>query len=475
MSATVVVTRFAPSPTGALHLGNARTALFCCLLARHHGGRFLLRIEDSDPARSSEAHTAALVEDLRWLDLHWEAGPGSTAPPESWRQSTRRAIYDEHLAQLSARGAAYPCFCTPAELEVSRRKQIAAGKPPRYAGTCRDLDAAGRAAASTAGRSPAWRFRVPQGRRLQFEDLVHGPQSIATDDIGDFILQREDGTAAFFFCNALDDALMGVTHVLRGEDHLSNTPRQLLILEALGLQAPRYGHVALLTGADGTPLSKRHGATSLREYREHGYAPLALCNHLFRLGHSCPDNALLTLDEMAERFDPARLQRAPARFDPVQLDHWQSMWVRGADAAATRAWLGPALDAVPVDRQEAFLEAVLPNVIVAEDARFWADVIHGSGVEPDPEAHAAIRRAGPDFFAAAAAAVGETADVAALRSATGAKGAALFAPLRAALTGRLHGPDFAALLRLMSGETVRARLLAHASTGGIRGTHAQDP
>jgi glutamyl-tRNA synthetase len=459
MSSTAVVTRFAPSPTGELHLGNARTALFSFLLARRDGGRFLLRIEDTDLGRSLEAHTAALVEDLRWLGLDWDAGPDSGAPPESWRQSARQAIYAERLEQLARAGSAYPCYCTPAELEASRRAQLAAGRPPRYAGTCRELGAAAQAGCIAAGRQAAWRFRVPRGRRVQFDDLVYGAQAVAADDIGDFILQREDGGAAFFFCNAIDDALMQVTHVLRGEDHLANTPRQLLILEALGLPAPRYGHVALLTGADGVPLSKRHGATSVREYRARGYAPAALCNHLFRLGHSTPDNAVLTLAEMAARFDVGHLQRAPARFDPVQLTHWQSAWVRGLDRAGAAGWLAAPLAGVPAERREAFLDAVLPNVTLPDDARAWVDVFFGAGVAPEPQASAAIAAAGPGFFAAAAAAVGEAADVAALRAATGVKGAALFAPLRAALTGRLHGPDFAALLQLMPAATMRARLL----------------
>jgi glutamyl-tRNA synthetase len=458
MSSTAVVTRFAPSPTGELHLGNARTALFSYLLARRHGGRFVLRIEDSDLGRSLEAHTTALVEDLRWLGLDWDAGPGSDAPPETWRQSARRDIYAARLEQLAGSGSAYPCYCSPAELEQSRRAQLAAGQPPRYAGTCRALSAAEQAARVAQGRRPAWRFRVPRGRRVEYTDLVYGPQSVAGDDIGDFILQREDGSAAFFFCNAIDDALMGVTHVLRGEDHLANTPRQLLILEALRLRAPRYAHVALLTGADGVPLSKRHGAASLRDYRARGYAPAALCNHLFRLGHSTAQNTLLSLEDMAAHFDPGHLQRAPARFDPVQLTHWQSAWVRGLSPDEAAVWLGAALERVPAERRAAFLAAVLPNVTLADDVRAWAEVFFGSAVPLEPQAAAAIAAAGPAFFAAAAAAVGEIADVATLRAATGAKGAALYSPLRAALTGRLHGPHFAALLQLMPAATVRARL-----------------
>jgi glutamyl-tRNA synthetase len=251
---------------------------------------------------------------------------------------------------------------------------------------------------------------------------------------------------------------MHVTHVLRGEDHLANTPRQLLILQALDLPAPRYGHVALLTGADGVPLSKRQGATSLREYRARGYAPLALCNHLFRLGHSTVENGVVDLAAMARLFDVAHLQRAPARFDPVQLTHWQSAWVHGLSREQVATWLAGALERVPTERRAAFLDAVLPNVTLAEDARTWAEVFFGEPVAPEPEAARAIAAAGPGFFAAALAAVGDGVDVAALRAATGAKGAALFAPLRAALTGRLHGPDFAALLALLPVASVRARL-----------------
>src|SRR2546427_7620974 len=203
------------------------------------------------------------------------------------------------------------------------RAQLAAGKPPRYAGTCRDLSPEQRASKRAQGIAPMTRFGVPAGRRVELVDFVHGPQSFLTDDIGDFVIRRADGSAAFFFCNAVDDACMGVTHVLRGEDHLTNTPRQLLILEALGLPAPSYGHVSLIVGHDGAPLSKRHGATSVREYRDRGYLPQAVANHLFRLGHSTSEHGFLSLAQMARAFDAAHLGRAPARFDEQQLNVWQ--------------------------------------------------------------------------------------------------------------------------------------------------------
>ena len=227
-----------------------------------------------------------LIDDLHWLGLGWDAGPDIGGADEPYRQAQRNAIYSEYFARLATSGLVYPCYCTPLELEVSRRAQLAAGRPPRYAGTCRELSAVERDAKRADGLKPSLRFRIPQGRSVEFHDFVRGPQRFASDDIGDFIVRRADGNAAFFFCNALDDALMKVTHVLRGDDHLTNTPRQILLLEALGLGIPQYGHVALLTGMDGAPLSKRHGSVSVREFRERGFLPQAINNHLFRLGHT---------------------------------------------------------------------------------------------------------------------------------------------------------------------------------------------
>ncbi|HEY6452493.1 MAG TPA: glutamate--tRNA ligase [Steroidobacteraceae bacterium] len=455
MSASFVVTRFAPSPSGELHLGNARTALFNFLLARAHGGRFLLRIEDTDIERTQERYVQGLCADLSWLGLAWDG--------DTCRQSQRAALYARYFEQLEITQRAYPCFCTPLELDLSRRSQLAAGRPPRYAGTCRELDAAGVALRRAEGRRPSLRFRVPLGQRLEFEDLVHGPQRFLTDDIGDFIVRREDGTAAFFFSNAVDDALMHVSHVLRGEDHLPNTPRQRLVLEALGLPVPQYGHVSLLIGADGAPLSKRHGATSVRELHEAGYAADAICNHLFRLGHSTAVNRLLTLEQMAQAFALAHLQRAPAHFDIAQLRHWQREWVHALSPAQARAWLAPVLPpAIDAAHAEAFIAAVLPNVLVPEDARLWQQIIFGEALSYDEPALRAAHEAGPGFFSAAAEAVGAGADLGALRGATGRTGAAFFMPLRAALTGRLHGPELAPLLAAMPAERVRERLLQFA-------------
>jgi glutamyl-tRNA synthetase len=458
------VTRFAPSPTGELHLGNARTALFNQLLARHGGGRFILRIEDTDTERSREAHTVALMADLRWLGIDWDAGPDREDERGPYRQSQRGPLYARYFEILERGGQVYPCFCSALELEVSRRTQLAAGRPPRYAGTCRELSAAQREARRAQGLSPTLRFRVPHGEVVSFTDFVHGPQSFPTDDIGDFVVRRADGSAAFFFSNAIDDAAMGVTSALRGEDHLSNTPRQLLILAALGLAAPAYGHVALIVGADGAPLSKRHGAVSVREYRERGYLPLALLNHLFRLGHSSPEHGLLSLAQMARAFDTRHLGRSPARFDESQLKVWQKDAVHQLGSEAARSWLGAVLPpGLAPPAATAFVEALLPNLVLPEDARAWVEIVFGAPPALEPAALALVRSAGSGYFAAAAAAAAQDATdlkgiAGAVRAATGRKGADLYLPLRMALTGRAHGPELAPLLRAMPADKAHERL-----------------
>jgi glutamyl-tRNA synthetase len=457
-------TRFAPSPTGELHLGNARTALFNYWLARHQAGRFLLRIEDTDAERSKEQHTAALIEDMKWLGMSWDAGPDCEDLKGPYRQSQRRPFYDRYFAELEKRDAVYPCYCTPLELEASRRAQLASGRPPRYAGTCRELSAEQREKKLHEGVAPTTRFRVPLGRRIEFVDFVHGAQSFLSDDIGDFVIRRADGTAAFFFCNAVDDADMGVTHVLRGEDHLTNTPRQLMILEALGLRAPSYGHVSLIVGNDGSPLSKRHGATSVREYRERGYLPQALANHLFRLGHSTPEHGFLSMDEMARAFDSSHLGRAPARFDEQQLHMWQKEAVHRLSPEEALRWLAPVLPkGLEAAAVQGFIAAVLPNLVLPEDARAWVDIVFGDPPLLPAAEQKLVQEAGKSYFAAAAEAASvhgnDLAAIAgAVRTATGKKGAALYMPLRAALTGVAHGPELAPLLKAMPPGTARERL-----------------
>src|SRR6202034_1663701 len=302
-----VTTRFAPSPTGSLHLGNARTALFSCLWARKSGGRFILRIEDTDVERSQLRFRDELMADLRWLGIDWDEGPDIGGPSAPYSQAERGKFYETLFAQLKANGLAVTCYCTEEELDLSRKLQRMAGKPPRYAGTCRHLTAPQRAEREARGQRPTLRFAVPADEVIQFTDAVHGPQRFLSGDIGDFIIRRDDGTSAFFFCNAVDDSVMGVTQVLRGDDHLTNTPRQLLLLDALGMRRPGYGHVGLLVGADSAPLSKRHGSTSVQECRERGFLPAAIPNSLFPSGPTRRLGGLVGVGDIAASFPPEHL------------------------------------------------------------------------------------------------------------------------------------------------------------------------
>ncbi len=459
-----VVTRFAPSPTGALHPGNARTALFSFLFARGRGGRFILRVEDTDRARGSDDFIAAQLGDLEWLGIEWDAGPGRDDGKGPYRQSERGGLYAELFGRLEREGHAYPCYCTPAELEVARRTQIAAGQPPRYPGTCRVLSPAVRAERAAAGRPAALRFAIPATETLYFDDLVRGPQTVEATSLGDFVVRRADGGAVFFFCNAVDDALMGVTQVLRGDDHLSNTPRQLLVLRALGLEAPRYGHLPLLLDANGAPQSKRRGSITLAELRNRGYLAGAVGNLLLRLGHHGAPDEWIDPGEFPRHFHADRLGRAPAHFDEAQLVHWQREAVRRLDAESAARWLEPEFPAEwSAERRASLANLLKGNLLLPRDARDWLAVIGGALPPLAPEAVKAIGEAGPEFFDAALASYSESgADlrslVERLKSRTGRKGAALYMPLRFALTGRHDGPELAALLAAIPEPLVRDRL-----------------
>ncbi len=459
-------TRFAPSPTGRLHLGNARTALFNALLALCEGGVFLLRIEDTDPERSREEFIAGLVEDLQWLGITWQEGYRSGGEEGPYRQSLRAEVYGGDFERLAEAGQAYPCFCTPRELELSRKAQRAAGRPPRYAGTCARLSQDERDARLARGDAATLRFRVPPGRSVMFDDVVRGPQRFSTDDIGDFIIRRADGSPAFFFSNALDDSRMGVTHVLRGEDHLVNTPRQMLLLEALGQPAPAYGHISLIVGEDGSPLSKRLGSVGVQELREQGYLPAAVVNYLARLGHAFPQNDLLELDALARQFDLARLAGSPARFDPAQLRHWQREAISALPPDALWQQVPEAAKAMlPPDRQALFVETVRENVLFPGEFNHWAERLFADELTLETEAGEIVGAAGRAFFDAALQVLDEAADdfkalANGVKAATGKKGKALFQPLRAALSGRLNGPEMWRIYQLLGQDRVRRRLEA---------------
>ncbi|MDE2092083.1 MAG: glutamate--tRNA ligase [Gammaproteobacteria bacterium] len=478
-----VRTRFAPSPSGQLHVGNARTALFSALLAEHGGGEFILRIEDTDAERSHTAMETALMEDLRWLGLSWQEGPGLGGPLGPYRQSERVNIYQTYIEKLSQQGLTYPCFCTPAALSMSRKTQLAAGKPPRYAGTCAHLTQTEIETRLALSIKPALRFRVPEQGETAFDDLVRGRQVFAHSDIGDFVILRGDGSPAFFFSNAVDDALMGITHVLRGEDHLANTPRQLLIMKALDLNAPHYGHLSMVVGHDGQPLSKRHGSASLRDLITQNYMPSAVMNYMARLGHAYidMDNKLLSFAELAAQFDMARISHSPAHFDENHLRHWQKLAIANTSDEELWNWMKHGADSaggemlesiVPKDKLQLFVQTVRPNVLLSTDlksdykpqfdALHWAWTLFGEDDFMMEDGRAALSEAGAEYFKKALTSLADKPEykpfVNTLASSTQLRGPELYKPLRAALTGDIYGPELKLIWELLGRERIRERL-----------------
>lgn len=446
-----------------IHLGNARTALFNGLLAKGQQGQFLLRIEDTDRTRSEEKYTLALQQDLRWLGLQWDEGPGHDLGNGPYWQSQRQAIYDRYYQLLLDNDHAYPCFCTEQELKIARRVQIASNRPPRYRGTCRALAKEEAQARLAANEPHTLRFKVPVDSEVAFDDLVKGRQRFATNDLGDFIIRRTDGTPPFMYCNAIDDAMMGVTHALRGEDHLTNTPRQIMILQALQLPVPIYGHISLIVGSDGAPLSKRHGSRSISELRNAGYLPLGVVNYLARLGHYYVSDALLSLQELAEQFSLNALGSAPARFDQKQLDYWQHQAVLQAEPDVLWPWMGSEVQLlVPEAKRNAFIQLIQPNIVFAQDALTWARIIFTQALVLDEEAKAIVANAADGYFAVLLQLLEQNGVdyqrwLQTLKTELGIKGKALFMPLRVALTGQQHGPELAPLIALMPPEIIRAR------------------
>lgn len=462
----MIKTRFSPSPTGMLHLGNVRAALFSALYAKKSDGHFILRIEDTDAARSEEKYADILQEDLTWLGIIWQEGPGIGGPHAPYWQSQRHAIYDKYYAVLEKQKLAYPCFCTDQELALNRKLQLSRGQPPRYAGTCYKLTPEQVAAKIAEGKKPALRFHVPAQKNIDFVDTVKGPQHFNSDDIGDFIIRRAEGTSSFLFCNGIDDALMGVTHVLRGEDHLSNTPRQLMILQALNLHTPSYGHLSLITGDDGAPLSKRHGSFSLHDLREQGFLPQAVLNYLARLSHTYEEHHLLTFTEAAKAFHLDRLSRAPARFDRNQLMHWQKEAVMALSHAEVWDWLGDEIkNSVPEAQQDAFIEAVRPNIHFPFEAVNWINILFDGSLNFDDEQKNILQAAGETYFVALDKLGKEHGTnlkniLEDLKTTTGFTGKKLFMPVRIALSGQQFGPELQLIANLLGEEGIQKRIAA---------------
>ncbi len=458
--------RFAPSPTGHLHVGNARTALFNWLLARHAGGTYILRVEDTDRERSTAASEAAIKDDLRWLGLRWDEGIDAGGEVGPYRQSERLDLYAAHTTDLLSRGHAYHCFCTPERLEAGRQAALAAGAPPKYAGTCRALDPAVVAARIAAGERPAVRLRVPADRVVSFDDLVRGTVSFHTDVIGDPVIVRGDGIPAYNYAVVIDDALMHITHVVRGEDHISNTPRQILVYEAFGWTPPAFAHLSLVLGPDHAPLSKRHGATSVAEFRAKGYLPEALANYLALIGWSPGDGEeLLPLDQLAARFELTSVGHSAGVFDEAKLAWANRHYLKLASPERLVPLSVPYLEKAgwisspPSPALSAWLMAVVPPLTTSIDKLSdLPDRLHllfafdaaAALARPDvgSEAREPLALSVARAFAAAVADAPPLTTKEAFRAlakqvgaTTGAKGKALFHTIRLVCTGEPDGPE----------------------------------
>lgn len=441
---TAPVVRFAPSPTGHLHLGNARVAVVNWLFARRHGGRFLLRIDDTDRERSAPEFETAIREDLSWLGLGWDA---------EFRQSGRDTEYAAAFARLREAGRVYPCYETAEELAAARAARQAQGLPPRYDRRALRLSAAERDALEAQGRRPHWRLLLADGD-LAFDDLVMGPRRFAAADLGDPVIRREDGSVTYLFASAVDDAELDVTHVIRGEDHVSNTALQLAIIAALAAPVPAFAHLPLIADAAGRHFSKRLGALSLRSLREQGVEPLAIVATLAALGTAVAPDPAQELDDLVAGFDLAAYGRAAPKLVVDDLPRFSAGVLHHLPFEAVAARLREqGLGGVDTG----FWQAIRGNLGKLEDARDWWEVCRRPlrPVVADPELLTAAAHLLPADMAADAAFAGW---IEALKAATGRKGKALFGPLRLALTGREHGPELKHLLPLLGRERALARL-----------------
>jgi len=449
--------RFAPSPTGRLHIGNIRTAVLNWLLARRQGGTFILRLDDTDRERSTDAFAEAIRDDLRWLGLVWQ---------REERQSARTALYEAAAEALRAAGRLYPCYESEDELDRRRKRQMAMGRPPIYDRAALRLDDRERTRLAAEGRRPHWRFRLANGEAGRLEplptivswnDLIRGDQTVDAGSLSDPVLIREDGTFLYTFTSVVDDIDLEITHVVRGEDHVTNTGVQIQIFEALGAVPPAFGHHSLLVGADGQALSKRLGALSVASFREAGLEPMAVVSHAALVGTSDAIAPHAALDTLAAGMDLAKISTAPARFDVTELEALNAKLLHALDYPAVAA----RLESLGVGGGAPFWHAVRGNLTVLADARTWWQIATGD-ITP-------VHEDGTLLAVAAASLPPEpwteatwTAWTSAVKEATGAKGRALFQPLRLALTGREAGPELKVLLPFIG----RARALRRLRDGG---------
>jgi glutamyl-tRNA synthetase len=473
--------RFAPSPTGFLHVGGARTALFNYLFARARGGTFILRIEDTDAARSTDESLAAILEGMRWLGLAWDEGPEAGGERGPYFQSARRELYRRHADELVAKGRAYPCYCTAEELEARRAAQLARGEPPRYDGRCRGLDAAARAQRAAEGRGAALRFALEGQGEVAWDDQVRGRVAFQREVLDDFVLLRSDGFPTYNFACVVDDRSMAISHVIRGDDHISNTPRQILLYDAFGWEPPAFAHVPMILGADGTRLSKRHGATAVAAYRDLGFIPEGMVNFLALLGWSFDGTReLFTLAELEGAFALERVGSNPAVFNLEKLE-WMNaqhlkrlpeeervrravafLEARGHDLANRSPEWRAALVRAIGDRLKTLADAERYGAFalhaeVTFDEAAWAEVRERPEIGPRLEALAETLAADAEFSLASL-----ERGTRGLATRLGIKAGDLMMPARVALTGRKVAPGLFEVMWLLGRERSVARLRAAA-------------
>ena len=462
--------RIAPSPTGPLHLGTARTALFNFLFARHLGGTFIFRLEDTDQARSTEAYELDILEGMHWLGIRWDEGPGIGDEPERgtygpYRQMQRMDRYDEAARRLLADDKAYYCYCTPEELEAERKSQEAAHEATRYNGRCAHLTAEQRADFEAEGRKPVLRFRIPTDRVIAFDDIVRGHVEIDTNALGgDLVILRSDGTPLYHFTVAVDDAAMAISHVIRGEDHLSNTPKHILLFEALGAPVPQFAHLPLILNPDRTKMSKRKTQTAVADYRAQGFIPEAFVNYLAQLGWSSgEDEDVLAAEELIAKFDLSAVNRAGAVFDRGRLEWLNGQWIRRLSAEDLIDRLRPffrrlvdggRIDWMPSDDEIASLLPVLQERLPTLAAVDLVDFLFIRDIAVDPHMlipkrwDAATTLEGLTLARVTIADVGRVSweseeiepPLRALAEEHGWKPGDLFMPIRVAITGKTATP-----------------------------------
>jgi glutamyl-tRNA synthetase len=460
--------RFAPSPTGHLHVGNARTAILNWIFAKHAHGKFILRIEDTDIERSTEESERTIFEDLRWLGLEWDEGPIVGGRHEPYRQSQRIEIYRKYLDELKHKDMAYPCYCTEAELKEKRKIAIGRGEVARYNRKCLNLTDIERKNLEASGRKPVWRFQVRAGE-IKWEDSVKGRISFETENIGDFIIVRSDGLPTYNFAAAIDDALMEISHIIRGDDHVSNTPKQILIYNALGWPLPQFCHIPMILGPDRTRLSKRHGATSVHEFRAKGYLPEALINFLSLLSWSSESgDEILSVESLIKEFDFQRMSQSPAIFDTNKLNWMNGHYIRTMDIHRLVELAVPFLRANDIDTEDtenltkiiSLIRDSVENLAQLSEAAkpFFQEIqyptdgqaIAASSKDSSQKVYWAFLRHLRNFNRIDAAIFRKI--MKQVQKETGVMGKDLWLPIRVALTGKLNGPELPKVAEILGKE-----------------------